>query len=138
MAKKLASKSAAPILPKPTIQHFLLIVGEFSNPSAKLIFSINSEASWYATSYPFTAEFRFQFEDALVSNENGKMQIFLRDGKIDLSEEAEGDTGDINLPKSDAYANEIKYFLDCVINQREVEKVKDDELLTVLKILNSI
>ena len=66
------------------------------------------------------------------------MQIFLRDGKIDLSEEAEGDTGDINLPKSDAYANEIKYFLDCVVNDKEVEKVKDNELLTVLKILNSL
>ena len=72
-------------------------------------FSINTEASWYATSYPFTAEFRFQFEDAVVANENGKMIIYLRnDEKIDLSAEAEGDTGDINLPKSDAYANEIK------------------------------
>ena len=113
-------------------QDFISVTYDFGD------FSINSEASWYATSYPFTAEFRFQFEDALVSNENGKMQIFLRDGKIDLSEDAEGDTGDINLPKSDAYANEIKYFLDCVINDKDVEKVKDHELLTVLKILNSL
>ena len=52
-------------------------------------FSINSEASWYSTCYPFTAEFRFQFEDALVSNENGKMMIYLRnDEKIDLSQPA--------------------------------------------------
>jgi predicted dehydrogenase len=113
-------------------QDFISVTYDFGD------FSINSEASWYATSYPFTAEFRFQFEDALVSNENGKMQIFLRDGKIDLSEDAEGDTGDINLPKSDAYANEIKYFLDCVMNDKEVEKVKSDELLAVLKILNSL
>jgi len=113
-------------------QDFISVTYDFGD------FSINSEASWYATSYPFTAEFRFQFEDALVSNENGKMQIFLRDGKIDLSAEAEGDTGDINLPKSDAYANEIKYFLDCVMNDKEVEKVKGNELLAVLKILNSL
>jgi predicted dehydrogenase len=102
-------------------------------------FSINSEASWYSTCYPFTAEFRFQFEDALVSNENGKMMIYLRnDEKIDLSQDAEGDTGAINLPKSDAYANEIHYFADCVINDKPVEKVKPEELSCVLKILNNL
>ena len=102
-------------------------------------FTINTEASWYATSYPFTAQFRFQFEDALVANENGKMIIYLRDDeKIDLSEEAEGDTGDINLPKSDAYANEIKYFFDCVVNDKPVEKIEPKELHCVLNILNSL
>ena len=102
-------------------------------------FSINSEASWYAMDYPFTAEFRFQFEDAVVSNEKGKMVIYLRDGKvIDLSQEAEGDTGSINLPKSDAYANEIHYFADCVINNVPVDKIKPEELECVLKILNNL
>ncbi len=102
-------------------------------------FSINSEASWYATCYPFTAEFRFQFEEALVANENGKMVIYLKDDKkIDLSQDAEGDTGSINLPKSDAYANEIKYFANCVENDLPVEKVKPEELTCVLKILNNL
>ena len=102
-------------------------------------FSINSEASWYATCYPFTAEFRFQFEDALVANENGKMVIYCRDDvKIDLSQDAEGDTGSINLPKSDAYANEINYFADCVMNDLPDEKVKPEELACVLNILNNL
>ena len=102
-------------------------------------FSINSEASWYSTCYPFTAEFRFQFENALVANENGKMMIYLKDDeKIDLSNQAEGDTGNINLPKSDAYANEINYFADCVINDKPVEKIKPEELERVLKILNNL
>ena len=102
-------------------------------------FQLNSEASWYATSYPFTAEFRFQFEDAVVANENGKMLIHLRDDqRIDLSEDAEGETGDINLPKSDAYANEIRYFADCVINNTPVEKVQPEELRCVLNILNNL
>lgn len=102
-------------------------------------FSINTEASWYATCYPFTAQFRFQFEDAIVANENGKMIIYLRDDeKIDLSEEAEGDTGNINLPKSDAYANEIHYFFDCVVNDKPVEKINPEELRGVLKILKSL
>lgn len=102
-------------------------------------FSINSEASWYATCYPFTAEFRFQFENAIVANENGKMVIYCRDDvKIDLSQESEGDTGSINLPKSDAYANEINYFANCVMNDLPVEKVKAEELACVLNILNNL
>jgi predicted dehydrogenase len=102
-------------------------------------FNINTEASWYATSYPFTAEFRFQFEDAVVANENGKMIIYLRDDqKIDLSEVAEGDTGDINLPKSDAYPNEIKYFFDCVVNDKPVDKIDPEEFRAVLNIINNI
>ncbi len=114
-------------------QDFISISYDFGD------FQINSEASWYATSYPFTAEFRFQFEDAVVANENGKMLIHLRDDKkIDLSEEAEGETGDINLPKSNAYANEIRYFADCVINNTPVEKVQPEELRCVLNILNNL
>ena len=114
-------------------QDFISISYDFGD------FQINSEASWYATSYPFTAEFRFQFENAVVANENGKMLIHLRDDKkIDLSEEAEGETGDINLPKSNAYANEIRYFADCVINNTPVEKVQPEELRCVLNILNNL
>lgn len=114
-------------------QDFISISYDFGD------FQINSEASWYATSYPFTAEFRFQFEHAVVANENGKMLIHLRDDKkIDLSEDAEGETGDINLPKSNAYANEIRYFADCVINNTPVEKVQPEELRCVLNILNNL
>ena len=114
-------------------QDFVSICYDFGD------FKINSEASWYATCYPFTAEFRFQFEDAVVSNENGKMVIYCRDDvKIDLSQDAEGDTGSINLPKSDAYANEINYFADCVIHDTPVDKVKPEELACVLKILNNL
>ncbi len=114
-------------------QDFISVTYDFGD------FSINSEASWYATSYPFTAEFRFQFENAVVANENGKMMIYLRDDeKIDLSQQAEGDTGAINLPKSDAYANEINYFADCVRNNKPIEKVKPEELSCVLNILNSL
>lgn len=114
-------------------QDFISITYDFGG------FQVNSEASWYATSYPFTAEFRFQFENAVVANENGKMMIYLRDDeRIDLSQQAEGDTGSINLPKSDAYANEINYFADCVRNNKPVEKVKPDELRCVLDILNNL
>ena len=114
-------------------QDFINVVYDFGD------FSVNTESSWYAADYPFTAEFRFHFEDAIVANENGKMMIHCKDGvKIDLSQDAQGDTGEINLPDSDAYANEINYFADCVLNDKPADKIKPEELSCVLGILNSL
>ena len=102
-------------------------------------FFIETEASWYAGAYPFAARYRFQFEKAVVSFENGKCMIYEDNGDItDLTEAAQGDTGSINLPKSDAYANEIQYFADCVRNGKFPDKVKAEELSTVLGILKKL
>ena len=38
--------------------------------------------------------------------------------------------------KSDAYANEIRYFTDCVLNDTFPGKVKAEELKTVINLLN--
>ena len=102
-------------------------------------FYIDSEASWYAGCYPFGASFRFHFEKAVIECRDGKFKIYEVGGNvIDLSEEAEGDTGAINLPKSNAYANEIRYFTDCVKADVFPEKVKPEELRKVIEILKSI
>ncbi len=113
-------------------QDFISISYDFGD------FSVNAEASWYSTCYPFKAEFRFQFENAVVASENGKMKIYTKDDVLDLSEEATGDTGNINLPKSNAYANEIVYFADCVVNNKPVDKIDSDELRCVMNILNNL
>lgn len=102
-------------------------------------FFINSEAAWYDSPYPFTAGFRFQFEKAVVALEQGKLTVYEQTGKIfELSEETGNDTGDIDLPQSDAYANEIRYFTDCVINGGNPGRVKQNELETVINILHSL
>lgn len=101
-------------------------------------FFITTESSWYAAPYPFGSGFRFQFEEALVVYEKGSCVIYENNGNVlDLSAQAEGDTGSINLPKSNAYAAEIRYFTDCVTAGTFPEKVKPDELSTVLDVLNS-
>lgn len=101
-------------------------------------FFITAEAAWYDAPYPFTASFRFQFEKALVTNVGGKFMVYESDGEIiDLTVAEKGDTGDINLPKSDGYFNELRYFTDCVINNEFPEKVKPEELEEVIRILNS-
>ena len=65
--------------------------------------------------------------------------IYEDSGKaIDLSSAGEGDTGEINLPKSNAYANELRYFTDCVLEDRFPDKVKPEELEAVISILNQL
>lgn len=100
-------------------------------------FYVTAEAAWYNSPYPFTMKFRFQFEKAIVAWEKGVMKIYESEGRIfEVGSDSNTDTGNIDLPKSDAYANEIRYFANCVINGRAPERVKADELETVIEILN--
>lgn len=99
-------------------------------------FYITTEACWNWAPTPFRASFRFQFEEAVVEYD-GDMTIYTNEGQIlKLSEDA-GQAGIINIPQSDAYANEIEYFKDCVKNDKPVDKVKADELATVLDIIDT-
>ena len=66
------------------------------------------------------------------------LTIYENEGRIlDLSAGSAGDSGIINLPKSDAYAEEIRYFKDCVLSGTFPDKVKEAELSVVLDLLNS-
>ncbi len=103
-------------------------------------FFLTTEASWYDSPYPFAADFRFQFEKAIVAWEKNEMKIYEADGEVfcHISNDAALDTGNIGLPASDAYANEINYFTDCVIGDTCPDKVKAEELETVIDILNNL
>lgn len=126
-------EKAQPHRSKRTEQDYMSVVYEYPD------FFVTAEASWYAAPYPFTAGYRFQFEKALLVYEHGRCMLYETDGTVrDLTEAADGDTGSINLPKSDAYANEIRYFTDCVLKGRFPDKVKPEELYEVIQILNSL
>ena len=112
-------------------QDYLNIVYDFDD------FFITSEASWFAACYPFQARFRFQFEKALVVWEK-ELKVYDCEGNVLSVATEEGETGGINLPKSNAYANEIRYFTDCVKAGVDPDKVKPEELETVIDILNSL
>ena len=117
---------------RPT-QDYVHVVYEYDG------FFVSAQASWFASPYPFTAGYRAQFEKAVVAYENGNCKIYEEDGKItDFSSTAIGDTGSINLPKSDAYTNEIRYFADCVLANIFPDKVKPEELSTVIKLLKKV
>ena len=98
---------------------------------------ISAESAWYAPAVPFIAEFRFQFEKAVLIFDGQKLTAHEIDGtKRDLSSDSQAGASAINLPKTNAYANEIVYFADCVANGKPVDKVKPEELKTVLELLN--
>lgn len=99
-------------------------------------FYINAEACWNWAPTPFSAGFRFQFEEAVVEY-NGDMTVYQNDGKIIKLGADGGEAGVINLPKTDAYGAEIKYFRNCVVNGTNPEKVKAHELATVLDIIDT-
>lgn len=101
-------------------------------------FQIASEAAWYGGGYPFRASFRFQFEEAVVAYENGKLSIYLKGGEVVCPFDEHQSVQFGQIPTGDAYANEIAYFADCVRLDREQEIVKKEELETVLNILKSL
>lgn len=55
-----------------------------------------------------------------------------------LTENAMGNTGSINLPKTNAYEEEIRYFVKCVQNRTFPTEVKPEELRAVIRILNNL
>lgn len=97
-------------------------------------FYITIESSWYnAPKYPFSMSYRFQFEKAILVYENSCLKIYDSEGDIhDLSSTSTINTGEIGLPKSNAYAEELRYFADCVINNTPADKIKPAELETVI------
>lgn len=102
-------------------------------------FFVTAEASWFKAKYPFTMGFRFQFEQAVVALEKDVLTIYDCEGNrlTPCSGGAENES-EFELPASDAYANELRYFADCVKNDVPVEKVTEESLLTALTILDSI
>ena len=113
-------------------QDYLTAVYDFGD------FFITSEASWYKARYPFTSGFRFQFEEALLTTEQGVFSVWLPDGSVlHPLEAASAEAIHIEFPTTDAYANELRYFKDCVKNCQPADIMNPQELETVIRILNS-
>lgn len=102
-------------------------------------FFITAEAAWYGAPYAFSSNFRFQFEEAVVAYERGQLTVYQKDGQIlNPFDAASADTGSMIAPNSNAYANEIRYFADCVKAGVFPDKVQAKELNAVVEILNSL
>ena len=102
-------------------------------------FFIDTEASWYAAPYPFSMSFCFQFETAVVEMRGGTTKIYEQfGGEKELFGSNISTSKDVYVPQSDAYANEIRYFTDCVKKDKNPDKVTPESLKTVINILRSL
>ncbi len=99
-------------------------------------FFISAEASWFSGDYRFCAEFVFQFEKAVVALEDGVLTVYPEDGKPFTLDGEDAPECGINLPATNAYAEEIRYFADCVANNKPVSIIKPEELKTVLRLID--
>ena len=101
-------------------------------------FFIAAEAAWYDCDYTFQCAFRFQFEKAVLEYKDGKLTIFEQNGKTFCPFDAENINGDGYVPTTNAYDEEILYFLDCIEKGVPCDKVKREELKTVLQLIEQL
>lgn len=95
-------------------------------------FFVSTEAAWYNAAYPFTAGFRFQFENALVAYEGYQLKVYTPDGPITPDAPLVPELG------ANPYQNEIRYFVDCILANAPVTLVRQEQLQAVLSILHSL
>lgn len=112
----------------PELRHytdfdFLHVVYNFGE------FDIDVSAGWFSADYPFTAEFLFSFERAVVALEGGNFKIYTNEK---LAE------GELISPGGCPYERELRYFADCVIKGVPCDKVSEESLYNVLEILDSL
>ena len=104
-------------------------------------FWVTAQAAWYPSpKYAFSAGYRFQLERATVEYKDGVLTVYPVEGDPfqPMAANAGNDEDAIFLPQTDGYYNELRYFTDCVEQGGFPDKVKPDELTTVLKLLHDL
>lgn len=127
-----APKSAEAVRTKKIGQDHISVIYHFDT------FSVAAESAWYDAPYPFKAEFRFQFENAVVEYADRSLVAYEKGGNIRVLTTPKESISCINLSDSEPYANEIRYFADCIKRNVVPEKVKQEEIEAVLNLLNTI
>lgn len=99
---------------------------------------INAEAAWFDSTYPFTAGYLVHFEDAVVEYNGKNVTVYPRneEGYVLNMGNADAQSTGINLPDTDAYYNELRYFANKVKADEPVDCMKEAELTNVLNIID--
>ena len=93
-------------------------------------------SAWYHGGYPFEAEHLFELEEAVISFRQGRCMVSEPDGKRFFPLEEEGALARLGLPSEDAYANEIRYFTDCVRTGTPPARVPLEQVREVIGLLS--
>ena len=99
-------------------------------------FSVQTVGAWYNASIPFQAEYLAVFENGCVESKCGKVTKNGKEVSLEVGEASE-DTG-INLSGADGYLDEINYFISCINNGKNPERVLPESSLTSVKLVEEI
>lgn len=98
-------------------------------------FFISCQAAWFDCAYTFRSAYRFVFERAVMEYTGGTLTVYHQDGRVETPTQATSSFGDELVPTTSSYFNEIRYFTDCVLEGKPCDKVKEDELCAVLRLI---
>ena len=102
---------------------------------------IACESAWFHAPVQFRATFRFQFERAVLEFDGSSMKICKSReegwGVEDMRAGSNVEDG-AYIPQSDGYYNELRYFADCVKENKMPEVIKPWELEAVMDTIAQI
>ena len=99
-------------------------------------FTVETVGGWYNADIPFHAEYTAIFENGCVESRGGKVTKNGTEVSLDVTETSE-DTG-INLSGADGYSDEIRYFMDCIKNNRKPSRVSPESSLKSVELVEEI
>lgn len=102
--------------------------------------SVCAEAAWFNAEYPWTAEYRVYFENAVMESKGGVVTSYQFDKEprvFDTEEKIKIPTG-INVPPTGVYLDELTHFIDCIKENKKSDIVTKEQVLTVLALLEEI
>ena len=99
-------------------------------------FTVETVGGWYNAKIPFHAEYTAIFENGYVESHGGKVVKNGTEVSLEKTEVSEN-TG-INLSGADGYSDEIMYFMDCIKNGREPERVSTASSLKSVELVEEI
>ena len=97
-------------------------------------FAVSVTGSWYNAKIPFSASYKAIFENGYVYLENGEVIDNGEKVNLDTVDKNDADTG-ININTADGYGDEILYFIDCVENNKEIERVTPESSLESIRLV---
>ena len=99
-------------------------------------FHVETVGGWYNAAIPFHAEYTAIFENGYVESRGGKVVKNGEEVSLEVTETSEN-TG-INLSGADGYSDEIRYFMDCIKNNKEPERVSPESSLKSVELVEEI
>lgn len=101
-------------------------------------FDITMTAGWYKCTKPFKAEYLAIFEEGYIEN-IGDDKVLKNGEEISFEEAKEDDSEkDLYITTGSGYENEIRYFVNCVINDEKTDRVTLESSAASVKLVERI